>query len=64
MPGAEASGPARGLGLTMGSSLGLVPSLPESLGIHSQLLCELEESLPQRVYNLAESAPACRLMLS
>lgn len=40
------NGPPRGLGFSMGSSLGLVPSLPESLGIHSQLLCELEEPLP------------------
>lgn len=48
----------------MGSSLGLVPSQPEFLINHSQLLCELEEPLPQRVYNLPECAPACRLMLS
>lgn len=48
----------------MGSRLGLVPNLPESRGIHSQFLCELEEPLPQRVFKLPESAPACRQMLS
>jgi hypothetical protein len=48
----------------MGSRLWLVPSQPESLVIESQLLCELEEPLPQRVYNLLECAPACSLMLS
>lgn len=39
-------------GLAWVSSLGLVLSLSEALGVHSQLWCELEKPLPQRVDNL------------